>query len=278
MKMHRRLMLIATPLMLAFLLLYVLSFIWSVRYSVTESAFSDAYVGLQNYWNVLENKYFRLAVKNTLEFMSVSVPTVVLLSLLLAVQLHALGGRHRLLRGAFILPMLLPSASIVPIFSNLFVSQNGVIHQIMVSWGLSTTQLVRLPVYLLFLWKHCGINIILIMSALMVISKELYEAAAIDGASAAQRFFSITLPSIMPTMYFVFVFSIVKSLGIFKEVYLLYGAYPDSSMYLVQHYMNNHFYKLNYQNLTTGAMIFVVILYLLVLILYRYEKRTGAIT
>lgn len=271
-------MLIATPLMLAFLLLYVLSFIWSVRYSVTESAFSDAYVGLQNYWNVLENKYFRLAVKNTLEFMSVSVPTVVLLSLLLAVQLHALGGRHRLLRGAFILPMLLPSASIVPIFSNLFVSQNGVIHQIMVSWGLSTTQLVRLPVYLLFLWKHCGINIILIMSALMVISKELYEAAAIDGASAAQRFFSITLPSIMPTMYFVFVFSIVKSLGIFKEVYLLYGAYPDSSMYLVQHYMNNHFYKLNYQNLTTGAMIFVVILYLLVLILYRYEKRTGAIT
>ena len=273
MKMHRRMMLLATPFLAGFLLLYVLSFLGSIRYSVTESAFSARYVGLQNYAEVFGNRYFRLALKNTLEFTATGVPLLVALSLALATGLHALGGKYRLLRSIFIIPMLLPSASVVPIFSNLFVAHGSALRQILADLGLSSGQQARLPVYLLFLWKNCGLNIILLISALLVIPRDIYEAAELDGVRGMRLFTRITLPMIAPTLYFVIVLSVVQSLRIFKEVYLLYGAYPDTSIYLVQHYMNNHFYKLNYQNLTTAAMIFAIIIYLLIAVFYRYERR-----
>ena len=84
MRMQRRAMLIAAPMMLCFLFLYVFTFLYSLKYTVTESAFSAEFVGLKNYQQVFENKYFRLGVKNTFEIMAVSVPILVALSLFLA--------------------------------------------------------------------------------------------------------------------------------------------------------------------------------------------------
>lgn len=273
MNMHRRMLALATPLVLGFLLFYVFTFLYSIQYSVTESAFSPEFVGLANYREVFSNKYFRLALKNTFEFIATAVPMLVVLSLLLALQLHAWGGKFRLLRSIFIIPMLLPSSAVVPIFSSMFVSDGSAIRAFFAEIGMNEAQLTRLPVYLLFLWKNCGFNIILLLSALMVIPRDIYEAAELDGARGPALFFRITLPMIAPTLYFVIMLSLMQALRIFKEVYLLYGAYPNSAVYLVQHYMNNHFYKLNYQNLTTGAMIFAVVIYLLIAVFYRYERR-----
>lgn len=273
MNMHKRLMMLATPLVLGFLLFYVFTFLYSVQYSVTESAFSPEFVGFANYREVFSNKYFRLALKNTFEFIVTAVPLLVMLSLLLAMQLHSLGGRLRLLRSIFIIPMLLPSSAVVPVFTSLFVSDGSAVRVFLEGLGMNEAQLTRLPVYLLFLWKNCGFNIILLISALMVIPRDIYEAAELDGARGASMFFRITLPMIAPTLYFVVMLSLVQALRIFKEVYLLYGAYPHTSVYLVQHYMNNHFYKLNYQNLTTGAIIFAAVIYLLIAVFYRYERR-----
>lgn len=273
MNMHRRLLLLATPLVLGFLVFYVFTFLYSIQYSVTESAFSPEFVGLANYREVFSNKYFRLALKNTFEFIVTAVPLLVMLSLVLALQLYAHGGKLRLLRSIFIIPMLLPSSAVVPVFSSMFVSDGSAVRQFFVELGLNDAQLTRLPVYLLFLWKNCGFNIILLISALIVIPREIYEAAEMDGARGPALFFRVTLPMIAPTLYFVVMLSLVQALRIFKEVYLLYGAYPHASVYLVQHYMNNHFYKLNYQNLTTGAIIFAAVIYLLIAVFYRYERR-----
>ena len=94
MRMQRRAMLIAAPLMLCFLFLYVFTFLYSLKYTVTESAFSPEFVGLKNYQQVFENKYFRLGVKNTFEIMAVSVPILVAFSLFLALEVSALGGNY----------------------------------------------------------------------------------------------------------------------------------------------------------------------------------------
>ena len=273
MKLNGRMLMLSIPFLAGFLLFYILPFFYSVYYSVIESAFVHRFVGLSNFREVLSNKYYRLALKNTFMFTLIGVPLLVFLALLLSLALYSIKGRIGLLRALFILPMLLPTASVIPIFRYLFVNQNSGAYLAASALGLSSEQIIALPIYLLYLWKNVGFHIILLTTALEMVPHDLYEAAALDGAGGMRRLRSITLPLIMPTVFFVIVLSIIQSLRIFKEAYLLYGAYPDPSIYLVQHYMNNHFYKLNYQYLTAGAILFAGIVYLLVAFGYRFERK-----
>ena len=97
---------------------------------------------------------------------------------------------------------------------------------------------------------------------------DLSEAAAIDGAGMFTRFFRITLPQIMPTAFLVFVLAWVNAFKIFKEVYFIGGAYPSNAIYTLQHFMNNKFARLEYQDVTTAAYIFAVGVMVLFALMY----------
>ncbi|MDO4356750.1 MAG: sugar ABC transporter permease [Clostridia bacterium] len=254
---RRKWLLLACPVLIGFLLFYIIPFAFSVYYSVTESAFSNAFVGWKNYADALDNPYFRLAVKNTLEIIVTFVPALVATALALAVLVRRLGEGHRLLRAFLLMPMLLPSAAVARVFSLLRLGN------------------ARWPVFLLFLWKNSGFLMVLLIAAMAVIPKELYAAAAVDGASRLRQFLRITLPLLAPTLFFCVMLAVVYALRIFKEAYLLYGAYPADEIYLVQHYLNNYFAKLNYQGLTAGSMLFSAILFVAIFFALRLEKRMG---
>ena len=96
-----------------------------------------------------------------------------------------------------------------------------------------------------------------------------------DGASRVRQFFAITIPQLLPTLFFCVVLAVVYALRIFKEAFLLYGAYPTDEIYLVQHYLNNYFAKLNYPELTAGSMLFSAILFAAILLALRLERRMG---
>ena len=256
----------ALPCVLGFLIFYILPFGRSIYYSFIKNAFDSSFVGLANYRAVLGNSYYRLALRNTFEFTLVSSCLLMVLSLAISLALNGGGRVMPKLRFAFILPMLLPTAAIIPIFERLFP-----INMLYQMGG----NAFRIPVYLIYLWKNAGYNVILLTSALSMIPKEVNEAAALDGARGLFRLFRITLPMILPTLFFTAIMSVVQSLRVFKEVYLLYGSYPDPSVYLVQHYMNNHFNKLNYQNLTSGAIMFALMVGGIVSSYYWIERRRG---
>ena len=74
-------------------------------------------------------------------------------------------------------------------------------------------------------------------------------------------------------LFFALILTIVNSLKIFRESYLLYGYYPDESVYMLQNYLNNHFAKLNYQNIGTAAVLFAVVVYSIVAVLFALEKK-----
>ena len=93
-----------------------------------------------------------------------------------------------------------------------------------------------------------------------MISRDVYEAAALDGAGRVRVLFGITLPLISGAMLFAAILATAYNLRLFREAYLMFGAYPDDRLYLTQHYMNNHFYKLNYQRLTTASTLFLIVL------------------
>ncbi len=254
-KLKRKWILMALPFFAGFLLFYVIPFGHSFYYSLIESAFVHTFVGFSNYARVAANPYYRLALGNTARLIVLAVPALVLLALLLSLVMFYANGRFRFMRAALLLPLLLPSAAIVPGFEKLSAIN------------------IQLPVYAVYVWKNTGFLMVLLVAALVMIPREVFEAAEMDGARGVKKFFSITLPLLMPALFFCTGLAVVYNLRVFREAFLLYGAYPDTSLYLMQHYMNNHFVKLNYQNLSAGAMMFSALVFLFVFGMYRLDKR-----
>lgn len=262
------------PGLAGFMLFYLVPFIYSLYYAVIENAFTKRFVGIDNFIRIIGNRYFRLALWNTFQFTGIGVPVLVCISFILALMVMALKNRFRLSRAAFVLPILLPSAAVVMIWHVFFGSGSA-----FMDYFASGIDIVKgsfwqkLPVFMFFFWKNAGFNMILFMAGIAGIPENLYETCDIAGAGSIRKHWYITMPLLLPTTFFVVIISIVNSFKIFKETYLLYGAYPSESLYLVQHYMNNHFHKLNYQNITTGAIIFAAIVYAVVALGFRFENK-----
>ena len=132
---------------------------------------------------------------------------------------------------------------------------------------------LRTPVILLFMWKNLGFSMIIFLAALQAIPESLYEYATLEGASFLRQTFSITLPMIVPSAFLVFILCWINAFRIFKEVYFIGGAYPEESLYTLQNYMNNMYGKLNYQNVTTAAYSFAVIVFALFGLLFFLQQR-----
>lgn len=113
-----------------------------------------------------------------------------------------------------------------------------------------------MPLYLLFIWKNVGICIILLTAALTTIDEDIYEAAKLDGAAGFLLHRAITLPLILPTIFFSGLLSIVNSFKIFRESFLYYGSnYPPDYGYTLQYFMNNNFLKFDYQALASSSIL-----------------------
>ena len=130
-------------------------------------------------------------------------------------------------------------------------------------------------VLLLFLWKNLGYNMILFMSGLANIPKELLEVASVEGASPFYKFFNIKLRYLSPTVLFVTILSLINSFKVFREVYLLTGDYPYESLYMLQHFMNNTFRALDYQKLSAAAVVMALVMVVIIALLFWIEDAFG---
>ena len=113
----------------------------------------------------------------------------------------------------------------------------------------------------------------LFLAGLSAIPREYREAAASDGASYWQTLRYITLPLMTPTFFFILIVSIINSFKSFREAYLLGGATPHESIYMLQHFMNNNFQNLSYQRLSVAALLVFLVIFALVLVLFRLKAR-----
>ena len=244
------------PSLVGFLTLFVVPFFYSFYYAFIENAFTKKFVWFDNFIELLENNYFRLAMSNTLKFTLISVPLIMVISLAAAVLISQYALKFPFVQSSFFLPVLLPSASFV-MFWQAYMNDIQPFNSLV----------------LFYLWKYAGLNIMLMLTALCTIPQELIEAAEIDGAGVFKKVRKILIPMISPTLFFTFILSIVNSLKIFKESYLLYGSYPDESIYMMQNYLNNQFMKLNYQNIATTSIFFALAVYTVVAVLFTLERR-----
>lgn len=272
----RKIFLLSLPALVGFAVFYIVPMFRTIGYSFIENTFTMKFVGFDNYKSVLTNEFFRLALKNTVVFSVISVLLTVLIAFVLSLGLVKLSQRFMFIKSFFVLPYVLPSASIIFIWQTIFgTAQYTALTEVE---GLSDFFII-LPLYLLFIWKNIGIDVILITSALMKVTPEVYEAAAVDGAHGIKLHLKMTLPLISPSLFFVIVLTFVNSLKIFRESYLYYNTnYPPDVAYMVQNYMNNHFYKLNYQNLSCAVVVFTVVMAVVIFVLYRLENKMSDYT
>jgi multiple sugar transport system permease protein len=224
-------------------------------------AFTNArgdFVWFANFSDVLTNMAFRLAARNSLLFLAASVPLNVVISFLLASLLQNL--RHKkVLIVAFMLPLIIPSGSVVFFWNTLF-ADNGAINSILFRAGLDTvpwfsTNWSFSIILMVFLLRNIGFNLVLYLAGFQLIPKDYYEVARIEGAGIFASFRHVTFMYILPTSFLVFMMSIINSFRVFREIYLLFGPYPHQSVYMLQHFMNNQFLFANMQRLSVTAMI-----------------------
>lgn len=268
------------PSLIGFLIFFFIPFVGGLYYSFVDSPIGGKFVGLANYIDLIRNPVFLKAGYNTLVFTAISVPLNILISLGLALLLNRRIYGRNIIRMGFIIPLVVPVASVVLVWQILF-DMNGSLNALISFFGLSPidwmkTDFARVVVVIVYLWKNTGYNMVLFLAGLQNIPLEYYEAADIDGASNWQKFTNITLIYLTPTMFFVFIMSIINSFKVFREVYLISGAYPHDSIYMLQHYMNNKFASLDYQMLTSAAFIMTIFIYILVLFLFKVQKKVSS--
>ncbi len=265
------------PGLAGILLFYVIPFFGGIWYSLTDGSFQNAFVGFQNYLNVWQNPMFQLGLKNTMEMSLICAPGLFLLAFVFAVLLNRMRPAGGVFRNTVLLPYLMPSSAVLIIWL-LWFDYGGPVNRLITLLGgqrvlwLQGAEL-RLPVVLLFLWKNLGFCVVIFLAALQGVPESLYEYAALEGASLTRQAFTITLPLIVPSAFLVFILCWVNAFRIFKEIYFIGGAYPDEPLYTLQNYMNNMYGKLNYQNVTTAAYSFAVIVFALFGILFFLQAR-----
>lgn len=265
------------PSLLGVLLFYVVPFGYSLYYALIDNMGNQQFVGLKNFTDTLSNELFQSAAWNTAVFIGISVPLGVGIGLGLSLCLRKMKRGKAAAATALLLPLVVPSGTIVYFWKVLFDS-NGLVNEWLIQLGLShqwvsQNQWSMGILVAVFLWKNVSYNIVLFWSGLNWIPEIYYEQARLEGANGWQQFRHITWIYLSPTTFVVLLMSIVNSFKVFKEVYMLYGPYPDPDIYMLQHYMNNQFLSLNMQKLCSAAYILFLVMGLVLLVLFYAQKR-----
>ena len=267
------------PSIIGVTLFFILPFFVVIYYSLIDNPISGEFVFLENFYNILTNKAFLLAAENTILFSFTAVPLLILLSLTVAFILDKnIPGKSRI-RTALLSPMMVPVASVILIWQVLF-HYNGLVNEAVMKLGGSKIDWFKsdyalVIIVILFIWKNLGYSMILFMSAIANIPREIVEVAQLERASNWQIFFHIKLRYLSSSILFVTVLSLINSFKIFREIYLLTGDYPYESLYMMQHYMNNMFRSLDYQKLSAAAIIMSLFMIILIGILFFAENVVG---
>ena len=267
------------PSLLGVGLFFVVPFIVVFYYSLVEGQLGSRFVFLDNFKALFENAAFLLAAKNTAVFSAVSVPLAVVLALLLAGLIESKIPGRSVFRVIFLSPAVVPIASVVLIWQVIF-HYNGALNGVLGWFGIAKidwfkSEYNQLVAVALFLWKNLGYNMILFLAAFNNVPKDVLEAADIDGAGPLCKFFKIKLRYLSPSILFIAILSLINSFKIFREVYLLAGSYPMEGLYMLQHFMNNTFGSLDYQKLSSAAVVMCLVMAVVIAVMFIIEKRFG---
>lgn len=270
---------------LAGVLIFVLMPFLDVFGRSFKTVVTSRFVGLQNYKTIFDNQAFLLAVKNTFRFTLVCIPLLVVIGLAIALPVSKLKSAGTI-KSLYLFPLAMPTATIVIVWKMAFYKQGFLnlaltrVGELTGRWGeihtdyLGTGAAFWVLVFS-YIWKNTGYTIVLWLAGILGIPNELLEAARVDGASERQCFFKIILPNLKGSLYTIVILSFLNSFKIYREAYLVAGAYPQQDMYLLQHLFNNWFVNLDFDKMAAAAVCVGGFLFVVIMVLQRmWDNKT----
>ena len=270
-----------------FFLLYFLFLLWPVISAAWKSLFSDSLAGgssswrgLGNYGELLGDSDFWWAMWHTLWFTVLSSVPLVVLPLALALLVNRVAKGQWLFRLAFFAPYVLPVSVIVLIWQWLYQPGFGLINGYLTKIGLEEVNWLgaqgtaMIAVVIATVWWTLGFNFVLFLAGLQEIPRDLFEAAALDGAGPWQQIRRITLPLLMPTTVLVIVLQVIASLKVFDQIYLLLQGGPNFSTRPAVQYI----YETGFTQYRTGyasalSIVFFLLIVLISALLFASVRR-----
>ncbi len=181
------------------------------------------WVGFANFVSVLGDKFFWNSIFNTISIFFLSAVPQLAAALLIAAVLDQNLKAKTFWRMSVLLPYVVTPVAVTLIFTNMFNEADGLANNLANLIGISDIQwkhdvfASHVAIATMVNWRWTGYNALILLAAMQAVPRDLHESAAIDGAGAARRFFSITIPSIRPTLIFVIITATIGGLQIFAE-------------------------------------------------------------
>lgn len=239
------------------------------------------WVGLDNYQDILKDRQFWNALRNTAIYTLIVIPGGLTVSMLLALALNSKIKGTAIYQAIFFLPYVSSTVAIALVWKWIYHPDYGVLNAMLRAVGLpgvdwlTNPSVALISVAIVQIWQTAGYNMVLLLAGLRAIPKDYYEAARIDGASPWTIFWSITVPLLMPTIFFVTTISIIASFQVFNLIYVMTGGGPGNSTKVYVFYLWENgfsFFKMGYAS-ALAYVLFVIIL-AITLIQARFLGRT----
>ena len=217
--------------------------------------------GIGNYRTVSGNGAFQLAVCNTLRFAGIGIPILLVFSFFVALGIYK-SKWMRFLKSIYLLPMAVPTAVLVLIWKAFF-HKAGLFNQLLAVFGIREidwlgSEAAFWTLIISYIWKNLGYTVVLWIAGMMSVPESLAEAARVDGATERQCVRYVVLPQLKPVFYTITMLSFLNSFKVFREAYLGAGAYPQKSMYLLQHLFQNWFTNLEIDKMAAAGVLLAV--------------------
>ena len=232
------------------------------------------FVGIQNYKDVFTDSTFLQVLSNTFVFAISTTIFAVIIPLVLACVLNSKIRGSNFYKTAYFLPFITPMIVIAIVWQWVFDPNIGLLNQILhlhLKW-LYDTRYAMPALIAVSVWKLIGYNMIIFLSGLSTINQEVLEAAKIDGANAFQAFKNVTVPLLMPTIFFVIVITSISSFQVFDLIYIMTEGGPDNSTMVLVYSI----YKYAFEYFEAGkasAIAYILFAIIFVLVLCQWKLR-----
>lgn len=260
------------PQMLIFLIFLVYPIIEGIRLSLYQINYqTEKFVGLSNYVSLFNDDIFFKALFNTIVFVVCIVILTVGFALFVASAVFDKNAKYvSFIRGSYYIPVMVSMVVMSMVWSFLLNPANGLISYFSKEMGLGTVNLLGktqtvMPVIIFVTFvTNVGQAIILYIAAMLGVSKDLFEAAEVDGASRWQVIYKILIPSVQSTTVYIIIINIIAVLKIFVVIQLLTGGGPNNSSVTLMYYLYNNAFKYNQLGTASavGVIMFVITLLL----------------
>lgn len=238
------------------------------------------FIGLSNYIKVFQDRQFINSFWVTVKYSLIETPLQMIVGIVLSAVLAKNSFFNRIIRSIYFLPVITSAVTVGIMWQMLLHSNVGLYTYWMQLLGLGKVNLLNNPktalytIIVISIWRSFGISTIILVSAIQNVSKDYYEAADLDGAGKIKQFFAITLPEIMPSVWFLLMTRIIGSLQVFDIVYTLTNGGPNKSTNtLVLYVYSEAFTKNNNMGYATAISEILFLMILVIIMIQQYVMK-----